>query len=79
MRLGIFKRAFVSPFEMVEMWMQANAVKVLMFKIRVGTAGANNSLGRYAALNIIKKSDEAEIESQKQKYGKSAAYEFASV
>ena len=68
MRLGIFKHAFVSPFEMMEMLTQANAEEDPMFKIRVGMAGANNSLGRYGALNIIEKSAEAEIESQKQKY-----------
>ena len=64
-RLRIFKHAFVSPFEMMEMLMQVNAEKDPMFKIRVGMTGINNSLGRYATLNIIEKSAETEIESKK--------------
>ena len=59
--------------------MMANAEKDPMSKIRAGMAGANNSVGRYATLNIIEKSDEARIESQRQEFEKSAARELIDV
>ena len=74
MRLRIFKHAFVSPFEMMEMLMLVNAEKEPMFKIRVGVAGVNNGLGKYATLNIIEESAQTKIESQRQEYDKAAAY-----
>ena len=79
MRLRIFNHAFVSPFEMMEMLMIVTAEKDPMYKIRVGVAGVNNSLGRYAALHIIEESATTKIESERKEYGKDAAYHLNEV
>ena len=60
MKLKISKRAFVSPFEMMEMLTAVNAGKGPKYRIRVGQTGKKIP---YATLNIMLQSANEQIAS----------------
>ena len=62
-KLGIFKHAFASPYEMLGMLMVINSEKEPNYRIRVGQAGKPRS-AVYTTLNIVGRYAEEMIESQ---------------
>ena len=64
MKQKIFRHAFISPFEAMEMLMMTNGEKEPMFQIIPGTSGKKKT---YAALNIMKDAAREQIEYQMRK------------